>query len=82
MNVSEKKQYRICIVSDQLATGGAERCAALLSVFFEKNYCKVHHIVVVDKIEYEFAGELLNLGKLKNKSNGLLNRLKRFWVLK
>jgi len=82
LNVSEKKQYRICIVSDQLATGGAERCAALLSVFFEKNYCKVHHIVVVDKIEYEFAGELLNLGKLKNKSNSLLNRLKRFWVLK
>jgi N-acetylgalactosamine-N,N'-diacetylbacillosaminyl-diphospho-undecaprenol 4-alpha-N-acetylgalactosaminyltransferase len=70
------------MVTDQLATGGAERCAALLSVFFEKNYCKVHHIVVVDKVEYEFAGELLNLGKLKNQSNGLFNRLKRFWVLK
>lgn len=82
MNVSEKKQHRICIVTDQLATGGAERCAALLSVFFEKNNCKVHHVVVVDKIEYEFAGEVLNLGKLKNQSNGFFNRLKRFKVLK
>ena len=70
------------MVSDQLATGGAERCSALLSIFFEKNNCKVHHVVVVDKIEYEFAGELLNLGKFKNESNGFLNRLKRFRILK
>ena len=82
MNVSEKKQPRICIVSDQLATGGAERCAATLSIFFEKNNCKVHHVIVVDKIEYDFAGEVLNLGKLKNQSNGFFNRLKRFKVLK
>lgn len=82
MNVSEKKQPRICIVSDQLATGGAERCAATLSLFLEKNNCKVHHVIVVDKMEYDFAGEVLNLGKLKNQSNGFLNRLKRFKALK
>ena len=75
-------KYKICIVSDQLATGGAERCAAILSVFFEKNNCKVHHVVVVDKIEYEFAGEVLNLGKLKDDLNGFFNRLKRFRVLR
>jgi glycosyltransferase involved in cell wall biosynthesis len=82
LNVSENKQHRICIVSDQLATGGAERCSALLSVFFEKNNCKVHHVVVVDKIEYDYSGEVLNLGKLKNNSNGFFNRLKRFQVLR
>lgn len=82
MNPSEKKQTRICIVSDQLATGGAERCAATLSIYFEKNNSKVHHVIVVDKIEYEFAGEVLNLGKLKNRTNGLLNRWKRFRALK
>jgi N-acetylgalactosamine-N,N'-diacetylbacillosaminyl-diphospho-undecaprenol 4-alpha-N-acetylgalactosaminyltransferase len=82
LNVSEKKQPRICIVSDQLATGGAERCAATLSIFFEKNNCKVHHVIVVDKIEYDFAGEVLNLGKLKNQSNGFYNRIKRFKALK
>lgn len=76
------KKTNICIVSDQLATGGAERCAALLSVFLENNYCKVHHVIVVDKMEYEFAGEVLNLGKLKDDSNGFFNRLKRFRVLR
>ena len=75
-------KYKICIVSDQLATGGAERCAALLSVFFENNNCKVYHVVVVDKIEYEFSGEVLNLGKLKDDSNGFFNRIKRFRVLR
>ncbi len=78
MNVPENKQHRICIVSDQLATGGAERCSALLSIFFEHNNCKVNHVIVVDKIEYDYSGEVLNLGKLKNDSNGILNRFKRF----
>ncbi|TDD96193.1 glycosyltransferase [Flavobacterium cellulosilyticum] len=79
---SIKKQYKICLVSDQLATGGAERCAALLSVFFEKNNCKVHHVVVVDKIEYEFSGNVLNLGIIRDDSNDFFNRLKRFRVLR
>lgn len=70
------------MVSDQLATGGAERCAALLSIYFEKHNCKVLHVVVVDKIEYEFAGEVFNIGKFKNNSNGIFNRIKRFWLLK
>ena len=73
---------KICIVSDQLATGGAERCAALLSIYFEKNNNKVYHVVVVDKIEYEYAGEVFNMGKYKNNSNGIFNRLRRFWLLK
>ncbi len=70
------------MVSDHLANGGAERCAALLSVYFEQHNCKVHHIVVVDKVEYEYAGEIFNMGKLKNKSNGLFNRITRFFALK
>ena len=75
-------EKNICIVSDQLSTGGAERCSALLSVFFEKNNCRVHHVLVVDKIEYEFSGKVLNLGKLKDNSNGFFNKLKRFNVLR
>jgi glycosyltransferase involved in cell wall biosynthesis len=77
----QTNKYKICIVSDQLGTGGAERCAGLLSIFFEKKNCKVHHVVVVDVIEYDYAGEVLNLGKLKNESNDFFNRLKRFRVL-
>ncbi|SHG35817.1 N-acetylgalactosamine-N,N'-diacetylbacillosaminyl-diphospho-undecaprenol 4-alpha-N-acetylgalactosaminyltransferase [Flavobacterium fluvii] len=70
------------MVSDMLATGGAERCASLLSVFFDKNNCQVHHVVVVDKVEYEYAGELLNLGRINNNSNGFFDRLNRFRVLR
>ncbi|CAD0005961.1 glycosyltransferase [Flavobacterium salmonis] len=76
------KQRRICIVSDQLAGGGAERCSALLSVFFERNNINVYHIIVVDKVEYEFSGKLINLGKLKNKRNDFFNKIKRFYILK
>lgn len=82
MNDTAKKKFRLCLVSDQLATGGAERCAALLSNYFVQNECEVHHVIVVDKIEYAYSGEVLNLGKLKNNSNGFFNRLKRFQVLK
>lgn len=82
MSVSTTTRFKICIVSDQLATGGAERCSALLSIFFEKNNCDVHHVIVVDKVEYEFAGKLLNLGKLKNNSNSIFNKAKRLFVLR
>ena len=82
MNQSINKTLRICIVSDQLATGGAERCAALLSIFFENNQCKVHHLIVVDKIEYQYSGEVFNMGKLKNNSNGVFNKAKRFYAMK
>lgn len=81
MNVSENKQHRICIVSEQLAGGGAERCSAILSQFFENNNCAVHHVIVIDKIEYDFAGKVLNLGKLKSDHFNLSDRISRFKVL-
>ncbi len=80
MNSSSKK-YKICIVSEQLAGGGAERCAAILSQFFEKNNCSVHHVLVLDKIEYEYAGNVLNLGKLKKGGFNLGDRFNRFFTL-
>ena len=81
MIVSEKKKHRICIVSEQLEGGGAERCSAVLSQFFDVNNCEVHHVITIDKIEYEYAGKLLNLGKLKKGSYNLRDRIKRFKVL-
>jgi glycosyltransferase involved in cell wall biosynthesis len=80
--MTQKKVYKICLISEQLANGGAERCAALLSQFFDKKNMEVHHVTVLDIIEYEFSGELLNLGQLKNKTNGLFNKLKRFTILR
>lgn len=81
MSVIPKKPFRICIVSEQLAGGGAERCSALLSQFFQANNCFVHHIIVIDRIEYEYSGEILNLGKLKKGGFNLFDRIKRLKIL-
>jgi len=48
----------ICRVEEQSVV---RRCC----LFFAKNQCEVHHVLVQDKIEYEYAGKILNLGKLK-----------------
>ena len=82
LNFLGKKEYKLCIMSDMLAIGGAERCAALLSTYFQKNNCLVHHVIVQDFVEYNFSGELLNLGKLKkDREIDVVNRIKRFVVL-
>ena len=78
----QKKEYKICLISEQLASGGAERCAALLSQFFCSKKIKVYHVIVIDKVQYEFAGELLNLGKYKNQRNDIFNKLERLSILK
>lgn len=82
MNDFPKKNYRICIVSEQLAGGGAEKASALLSTYFEANHCAVKHVIVIDKVEYEFKGELLNLGKLKKNHFNWSDRIRRFRVLR
>lgn len=82
MNDSPKKNYRICIVSEQLAGGGAEKASALLSMYFEAIRCAVNHVIVIDKVEYEFKGELLNLGKLKKNHFNWSDRIKRFQILR
>lgn len=80
MNTSEVK-YKICLVSDHLSGGGAERCSALLSIFFANNNCEVHHVLVQDKIAYDYAGAVLNLGKLKTGGFNLSDRIERFYKL-
>lgn len=73
---------KIALVGDMLGEGGAERVQARLSIYFEEQGVEVHHIIVRDIVTYQFAGQLFNMGKLKSKSNGLLNRFKRLIALK
>lgn len=82
MSAAAKKSFRICIVSEQLSGGGAERCSALLSQFFVAHNCTVHHVISIDKIAYEYAGEILNLGKLKKDHFNISDRILRFRVLR
>ncbi len=74
--------FKIALVGDMLSMGGAERVQARLSFFFEAQGIAVHHIIVRDMVTYPFAGTLFNMGKLKNKSNGLSNKISRLKALK
>lgn len=78
----EKRKYKIVLIGDQLSNGGAERVQGMLSLIFDTMGIEVHHVIVIDEITYEYTGKLLNLGKLKNKTNGIFNKLKRLYVLK
>lgn len=71
----EQKKYKICLVSECLSTGGAERVAAILSDFFVSKNIEVQHVIFIDSIEYPYSGSLLNLGKIKGKLN-------KFWTLR
>lgn len=77
LNSLPKNKRSVCIVSEQLASGGAERCAAMLSFFLENNDFEVHHLISIDKVEYPFSGSLFNMGLLK-KNNSKFDKIFRF----
>ena len=51
-----QKNYKICLVSDCLSDGGAERVAASLSDFFFFKNIDVQHVIVQDDVKYAFSG--------------------------
>lgn len=71
---------KIALIGDCLAGGGAEKVHATLSVFFVQNNIEVHNIIFMDKVTYDFSGELVNLGKMKSVT--ILQKLKRLYFLK
>lgn len=73
---------KIALVGFRLNKGGAERVMATLSNFFHEKRIEVHVIIVLDDIAYPHSGVVLNLGKLKNENNGILNKIERFLFLK
>lgn len=81
MNQNQER-HKICLITVTLSDGGAERCAATLSHFFTQHNCEVHNVVFAGEIVYDYSGELLHLGKLKDKNNSLFSRFQRFKVLK
>jgi len=76
------RRYKIALIGFRLGRGGAEKALANLSIFFDKKGIDVHNIIVLDDVSYEYAGKLINLGKLKNKSNDVLNKIQRIVFLK
>ena len=76
------KKFKIALIGYRLGIGGGEKVMANLSIFFEKKGIEVHNIIVLDVVSYAFSGKLVNLGTLKNKSNGVFNKLHRLLFLK
>ncbi len=75
--MSENKKYKICIVGNMFGRGGSERAHSNLSKYFHKQGIQVHNVIFEDGIEYDFSGELLNLGKVKHTTiSGKINRYK------
>ena len=80
--MSKASAKKICIVVMSLGGGGAERSSALLSVILDNLGYEVHIVSVLNTIEYNFKGTLLNLGELKDKNDSVFGRFNRLKVLK
>lgn len=75
----ETKKYKICIVGSLLAGGGAERAHSNLTKYFHSKGIEVYNVIFEDRVEYEFAGELLNIGQIKHDT--IIQKLRRFRLL-
>ena len=74
--------YKICLLTSRLNGGGAERSAGLLSMILHDLGHEIYIITLFDDIAYPYAGKLINLGKFKNCSGSVLNKLNRYKQLR
>lgn len=81
MIMSHKKK-KIALIGYRLSGGGSDKVMANLSIFFERQGFEVDIIIVLNEVSFPYSGKLVNLGLLKNKSNGLFNKIKRLWALR
>lgn len=72
-----KNNNKIAIVSASLGIGGAERFASLLSFMLHDLGYEVHHIIILDVVNYDFKGTLTNLGKLFGHEKGIIRAVKK-----
>ena len=73
---------KVCIIAVSLGKGGLERSCANLSQLLSDNGYDVHLVILNDDIDYEYSGQLFNLGKHKAEEDSLIKRLLRFRKLR
>ena len=59
-------QKKICLIGNNLSNGGADKIHAILSNYFFSQGIEVHNVILIDCVTYQFSGDLLNLGTIKN----------------
>ncbi len=67
---------KICLLTDSLSSGGAEKMVSNLSFSLSKKGYHVFIVSMIDEITYPFAGELYNFGKIKLTNTKLKSFLK------
>lgn len=68
---------KICILTDSLSSGGAEKVAANMSISLSKKGYEVFVVSMQDKVDYPYDGQLYNFGKVKA-SNHILRAFFKF----
>ena len=79
--MSKNNKKKVCIIVDCLTGGGAEKAAALLSKSLFKRQYEVSIISFQDDIDYDYKGELYNLG-LKIQENSFIGNLNNLISIK
>ncbi|GGW71549.1 glycosyltransferase involved in cell wall biosynthesis [Winogradskyella epiphytica] len=80
MQSNHKK--RICIVSRSLSEGGADRVAAMQSIFLTNLGYEVFIMTILNSIKYPYKGELFNLGVIKEQNDSVFGRFNRLLLFK
>ena len=79
---NQNHTYKIALVGDCLANGGAEKVHALLSVYFQEQGMEVHNCIFVDWVSYDYSGSLFNLGIINPDANFIKRKITRFFAFK
>jgi glycosyltransferase involved in cell wall biosynthesis len=66
---------KICLVASSLGKGGAEHATALQSKLLSSLGYSVHIVIVNSLVDYEYSGELFDLGALEQKGVNRFSRL-------
>lgn len=69
---------KICILTDSLSSGGAEKVAANMSISLTKKGYNVFVVAMMNNIDYSYEGTLFNFGLVKENFNSL-KALFKFW---
>lgn len=77
-----QKQLKIAIMAISFGKGGLERAACLLSDMLTARGFAVTNIILTDRIDYTYSGDLFNLGKFKKNPDKPIARFKRFRKLR
>lgn len=78
----DNRKSKIAIISNSLGSGGAERFASVLGLMLERLGHEIHHVVIEDAVDYEYAGQLYNLGKACNNDGAFKRKINKGILLK